>query len=416
VKPAGGRGARRSLAALLAAACVLGAAPGGAARAAAPRPRTVVSGLEFPTAIAFDARGRMYVGEKPGRVRVVRGGELRRQPLVEVPTTVDALEQGLLGLAVSPDDRFVYLYATEPDGATNSVMRVPTTGGRPEVIVDGLTASVYHNGGGLAFDRGGMLLVSHGDSHGGEVAQDPAALGGKVYRLTPAGAPAPDNPFGDSPALAIGLRNPFGLAIDPLSGAAFVTENGPEADDEINRVDPGTNHGWPLVTGRDFPADGTVSGYRPPLLEYPEIVVPTGLAFAPPGAALPAYAGDLFFGTYGEQTVHRVRLDADRSEALSDDIFVREDEPVLALAWGPEGLYYSTPTAVKVVGIARGGRPRSGGGQEGAALEPASEAPPAASDESGDAGPLLALAAGAAAAVAVLLVVLRERRRRPPLR
>jgi glucose/arabinose dehydrogenase len=115
----------------------------------------VVSGLEFPTAIAFDARGRMYVGEKPGRVRVVRGGELRRQPLVEVPTTVDALEQGLLGLAVSPDDRFVYLYATEPDGATNSVMRVPTTGGRPEVIVDGLTASVYHNGGGLAFDRGG---------------------------------------------------------------------------------------------------------------------------------------------------------------------------------------------------------------------------------------------------------------------
>lgn len=400
-------------------ACLLGGAPERVVWARSdPRPRTVVSGLDFPTAIAFDSRGVMYVGEKAGRVSVVRDGNIDPRPLAEVPTVLEVLEQGLLGLAVSPDDRFVYFYVTAPDGATNSVMRVPARGGRPEVVLDGLTASIYHNGGGLAFDDDGMLLVAHGDAHGGAPAQDPAALAGKVYRLTAAGRPAPGNPFGDSPSLAVGLRNPFGLAVDPVSGAPFVTENGPQADDEINRIDPGGNYGWPLVTGPDVPEAGTVADYRPPLLNYPDIVVPTGLAFAPERVALPAFAGDLFFGTYAEQTVHRVRLADDRSEALSDEVFVREDEPVLALAWGPEGLYYSTPSAIKVVEIAA----RSGGGSGPEEAEPEGEAaptePPGEGGEAGAPSPpegegasalVVALVAGAAVAAGVAL--LRARRR-----
>ena len=67
------------------------------------------------------------------------------------------------------------------------------------------------------------------------------------------------------------------------------------------------------------------------------------------------YAGDVFYGTYGEQTIHRVRLNEARDAAVSDEIFVSEDEPIIALEWGPRGLYYSTPTAIKVIEIAKVG-------------------------------------------------------------
>ncbi|CAN5630577.1 hypothetical protein BH24ACT26_BH24ACT26_03470 [soil metagenome] len=323
----------------------------------APAPETVAEGLEFPTGIAFGSGGRMFVNERAGRVRVVDRGRLEDEPVAEIPTTTTG-ETGLLGVAVSPDDRFLYVFVTAPDGATNGVMRVPVGGGEPEPVLEGLPASVYHNGGGVAFDDDGMLLVSNGEQHDGDRAQDPDALGGKVYRFTPDGGVPDDNPFGGSPALAIGLRNPYGLTVDPVSGTAFVTENGPSAHDEIDRIVPGGNYGWPIVSGRAADsglaeeAQELQGSYRDPLIDLPEIVVPTGIAFADPATAPGSIAGDLFFATYGEGTIHRVRLNDERDEVVSDEIFVDAGEPVIALAWGPRGLYFSTPDAVKVLPLA----------------------------------------------------------------
>ena len=301
--------------------------------------RTVVDGLEFPTAIGFLPDGRMVVNERPGRVRVVRDGRLETRPLATIPTTTSG-ERGLLGLAVAPDGASVYVFATAPDGESNRVLRVPLGGGAPAVVVDGLPGGVYHDGGGVAFDGMGRLLVSNGEVHDRGLAQDPNALGGKIYRLTAEGRPAPGAPFGRSPALAIGLRNPFAIAVDPVSGAIFATENGPTGHDELNRVDPGMNYGWPLVaglaSGRSVPPS-----YRDPLIDYPRTVVPTGIAFSP--------AGELFFGTYAEGTIHRVRLDAARQRVVSDEVLHDAEEPVVAVAWGPDGLYFSTPDAVRVI-------------------------------------------------------------------
>jgi glucose/arabinose dehydrogenase len=365
----------------------------------APAVRTVVDGLEFPTAIAFDSAGNMYVNERPGRIRVVRGGELAPRPLAEIPTTVTG-ETGLLGLALSPDEDYLYAFVTDPSGETNEVVRLPVRGGRIETIVSGLPADVYHNGGGVAFDGDGMLLVSNGEQHSSARAQDPDVLGGKVYRFTSEGAVAPDGPFGDSAALAIGLRNPFGLAVDPVSGNAFVTENGPSAHDEVDRIVPGGNYGWPLVSGRAEGLAGETSdmpgAYQDPLLDYPDIVVPTGITFADLRTAPVSLRGDLFFATYGEEAIHRVRLSSERTAAASDEVFAHVDEPVVALAWGPRGLYFTTPTAVELIPLRRaprsgqppsprrhltnGGRGRAGG-------------PEASSDASRGSGLLRALAA-----------------------
>lgn len=364
------------VASALSVAALAGVALTGPVACAAQRPaaeaQTVVDGLEFPTGIAFDAAGTMYVTEKVGRLRVVTGRQLEPDPLAEFLTNSGG-EAGLLGVASEPGARgaggAVYVFVTDPELDENRVMRVPLDGSQPQLVLDGLPASSYHNGGGLAFDDDGMLLVANGERHEGELAQDPAALGGKVYRVTPQGEVAPDNPFGDLPAYALGLRNPFGIAVDPVSGAPFVTENGPGGNDEVNRIVAGGNYGWPLVMGvAPDPPDVTAGEYREPLIDHPETVVPTGIAFADPANARRAYSGDLFYATYGEQAIHRVRLDASRARALNDGVFVATGEPVIALAWGPRGLYYSTPSAVKLLPLA---------------ADPASDRRPAASPDRG---------------------------------
>ncbi|MBW3594902.1 MAG: PQQ-dependent sugar dehydrogenase [Actinobacteria bacterium] len=289
----------------------------------------------------------MYVNERAGRVRVVERGKLRAEPLATIPTTT-AGETGLLDVAVSPDGEMLYVFATHPGAGANRVLALPASGGDPEVVVDGLPAALYHNGGAVAFDDDGNLLVSNGEIHDSGDAQDPDQLGGKIYRFTPSGSAVEGNPFGA--AIALGLRNPFGMTVDPLTGDAFVTDNGPTSHDEVNRIVVGGNYGWPDVLG--IAGDARPSGpgdYHDPVSVREDIVVPTGIAVADPATAQEDVAGDVFYGTYAEQTIRRIELNESRDTALSDEVFIEEDDPVIAVEWGPRGLYYSTPTAIKVI-------------------------------------------------------------------
>ena len=134
----------------------------------------------------------------------------------------------------------------------NRLERLPAggdTAGAPQVLLDTVPATnAYHNGGDLLFGADGMLYVSVGEAHEPARAQDPADLGGKVLRLTPHGTPTPGNPFGA--AFTMGHRNSFGLCLDPATGTVWETENGPDHDDEVNRLVAGDDYGWPEVTGR----------------------------------------------------------------------------------------------------------------------------------------------------------------------
>src|SRR5207249_6409161 len=66
-------------------------------------------------------------------------------------------------------------------------------------------------------------------------------------RLNSDGSVPADNPFPGSAVYALGLRNPWGLAFDPLGGSAYVTDNGSHGHDEVNRIVPGGNYGSPEV-------------------------------------------------------------------------------------------------------------------------------------------------------------------------
>lgn len=314
-----------------------------------PDPETFVSGLDFPAGLAFVDEDTLLVNERSGAVRVVEDGSLVEGPIARIPTTTEG-ETGLLGIAVHPTGEAAFVFATDPDGSHNSIWRIPLGDpGDVRKVVEDLPAAGYHNGGGVAFDRDGMLLVSNGEQHSSDRAQDPNVLGGKVYRFTPDGDVPDDGPYAPSPTLAFGLRNPYGLTIDPETGDAWVTENGPSSFDEVNRVEAGGNYGWPVLNG---PGDGSglQGDYHDPVLAYEDIIVPTGLAFAGPDAK-PGVRGDLFFGTFGEGSIHRVRLNADRDAAVSDEVIVR-GEQVIGMTWGPGGLYYTTPDSVRFIALA----------------------------------------------------------------
>jgi glucose/arabinose dehydrogenase len=239
-------------------------------------PQVVASRLEAPWGLAFLPDGDALVSERDsGRIlRVGPGAEAR--VVAVVPGVAPGGEGGLLGLAVSPGfarDQLVYAYlSAEGD---NRIVRFRLGGGQVEVLLAGIPRAGIHNGGRIAFGPDGMLYAGTGDADERGTAQDPGSLGGKILRLEPDGGVPGDNPDPGSPVWSLGHRNVQGLAWDG-QGRLFATEFGQNRVDEVNRIEPGGNYGWPEVEGT-----GGGERFRDPLVTWPTAQAsPSGAAVA----------------------------------------------------------------------------------------------------------------------------------------
>ncbi|HLZ36790.1 MAG TPA: PQQ-dependent sugar dehydrogenase [Mycobacteriales bacterium] len=237
-------------------------------------PSVIVTRLAVPWGLAFLPDGSALVSERDtGRIVLVgrRGGTPRQVARVDA---VPGGEAGLLGLAVSPTyrtDRLVYAYYTS--ARDNRIVRF-RLGQPPRLVFSGIPKAGNHDGGRIAFRPDGMLYVGTGDAAVRTRSQDPASLGGKILRLTPDGRPAPGNPFRGSPVWSLGHRNVQGLAWDGAK-RMYATEFGQNRFDEVNRIVPGGNYGWPVVEGR-----GGAPRFRDPLVVWPTSQAsPSGAAF-----------------------------------------------------------------------------------------------------------------------------------------
>jgi glucose/arabinose dehydrogenase len=222
----------------------------------APRPRVagdVATGLSVPWGLAFLPDGTALLTERDTeKVKAVTpSGDVRTVGRVQGVESTG--EGGLLGLGVSPDyasDSTVFVYFTH--GSENVVARMTYDGhglSGQRTVLDGIPAGPIHNGGRIAFGPDGYLYVGTGESGQSGLSQDLDSLGGKILRITPEGDPAPGNPFDGSPVWSLGHRNVQGLAWD-REGRMWASEFGQNTWDELNRIEPGKNYGWPVVEGR----------------------------------------------------------------------------------------------------------------------------------------------------------------------
>ena len=341
----------------------------------------VITGLSNPWALAFLPDRRMLITERGGKLRLRQadgsapaGGD----NVSGVPAVLVAGQGGLLDVAVDPafgTNRRIYLSFAEGTANANG-----TAVARAELDPDARTLSnlvvifrqqpkvdsTGHFGSRLVFDRNGQLFVTLGerqvDAQRG-FAQDKSRDNGKVMRITTDGAPSVGNPFtalGSTHQDSIwsyGHRNPQGAALHPFSGELWVSEHGPQGGDEINRVVPGANYGWPVISyGQEYGTtmqvgEGTAkAGMEQPVAYWETIdgsawtggqkssIAPSGLAFYT-ADGIPQWKGSLFTGALagtalwrltlnGNTVTARERLLADRGERIRD---VRQ---------GPDGWLY----------------------------------------------------------------------------
>jgi glucose/arabinose dehydrogenase len=325
--------------------------------------QVVATGLEHPWAVAFLPEGRFLVTERPGRMRIVAADGKLGPPLPGLPEVAAAGQGGLLDVVLDSGferNRTLFFCFSEPGAGGNS-----TALARAQLAADGSrledvkvifsqkpkVASNLHFGCRIAEARDGNLFLALGERFSRkEDAQKLDNHLGKVVRLTKDGAPAPGNPFaGRAGALpeiwSYGHRNPQGAAIAP-DGALWVNEHGPQGGDEINVVQAGRNHGWPVITYGENYGGGPIGegitrreGMEQPLHYWVPSIAPSGMAFLTSDRYGPAMKGNLFVGSLKFAYLDRIELSGGKV-LREHKLIAQQGERVRDVRQGPDGLLY----------------------------------------------------------------------------
>jgi aldose sugar dehydrogenase len=350
----------------------------------------VARNLHFPTAIDFLGNDDFLISEKnTGNVyRIIKGNVTG--PLIHIGVGSKD-ERGLLGIAISAnedksseDNNFVYLYYTQC--VKNKVTRSQDCGNyiykyllesknntliAPKLIVKlpGLPGP-SHNGGKLLMDKDKNLFVTIGDLQTTKFNQNSTGYDTKaqnilngtspdgragILRITQDGKPVGTGILGNNYPLnlyyAYGIKNSFGIGLDPLTDNLWDTENGPQFGDEINLVKPGFNSGWEKVQGVwklnqtrekegifndsnkevefvDFSGKGK---YSSPEFVWDRPVAPTALAFLNSNKLGQQYKNDIFVGSAKKGTIFHFDLTQDRKSLdltgdLADLVYSKKDD------------------------------------------------------------------------------------------
>jgi glucose/arabinose dehydrogenase len=325
-----------------------------------------ITSFDEPWAMTFMPDGRMLVTEKKGNLYIVNQQGQKTRAISGVPD-VDYGGQGGLGdVALHPDfadNNMIYLsYAEAGPGNTRgaAVARAVLTedGGRgslsnveviwrqyPKVVGRGHYAHriVFHDG---------YMWISSGDRQKFTPAQDMQSNVGKILRLNDDGSVPEDNPFVDYysedafvddegvyPEIwSLGHRNPLGIAFD-LDGQLWVTEHGPAGGDELNRIEPRANYGYPVVSngnhydGRPIPDHDTRPEFAAPAISWTPVIAP-GNMIAYDGDMFGDWKGDLLISGLATRAIIRIELDGDEArEAARYPMGAR----IRSVVQGPDG-------------------------------------------------------------------------------
>ena len=307
------------------------------------------TGLKYPTTMYFVGDDILVLEKNTGKViRISDNGVLYNEPALDVPVIQDN-EAGLLGIVYLSNH--VYLSFTESlsgfdkrdrENARNAVYQYDWNGEKltnPILIKElpGHLSSIHH-GGVITTGLNNEIYFVIGDQEQRTIFQnipiDATYETGSIFKI--------DTESKNSVELfAVGIRNSFGLAVDPVTGYLWDTENGIDKFDEINLVKPGFNSGWISIMGPSYRVDADLSTLNPkpfenfvysdPEFSWHVTVAPTAIAF-PDKDSFERYSDWLFVGDYNNGRIYNFQLNSDRTgfvfynQKLSDLVLDDNDE------------------------------------------------------------------------------------------
>lgn len=329
---------------------------------------TVTEGLVHPWSMTWLPNGDMLVTERPGRLRIVRGGRLLAEPVAGLPAIRAGGQGGLLDVVLHPNfatNRFIYISYAKPNAddsqGTTAVIRGRWENDRLVNVEEIFEAKAWtggrgHHGSRLAFDRDGYLFITVGDRQAppsgnleAHPAQDLLTHHGTTLRLHDDGRVPADNPFvGRTDALAeiwsYGHRNAQGMAVHPVSNDVWQNEHGPQGGDELNLIQAGKNYGWPVVgygvnyrSGSAIHAATLREGMENPVHIWVPSIATSGLLVYT-GDAFPGWRGNLFVGGMAGQQLARLTLDGQR--VVNEETLAQNMGRIRDVRQGPDGFIY----------------------------------------------------------------------------
>ncbi|WP_333862483.1 PQQ-dependent sugar dehydrogenase [Chitinophaga sp.] len=328
--------------------------------------KMLAEGLSKPWGITPLPDGRLLITEKTGTMRIATTDGKLSEPITGLPEVNSKGQGGLLGLRVDPDfasNRMVYWVFSEqrPGGTLTSVAKGKLSA--DEKKIEGATViyratpeydGTLHYGGRILIDKEGNLLVSTGERSDLKTrpqAQDLKSGLGKIVRITKDGQPAAGNPFAGNadarPELySYGHRNVQGLAFHPVTGDLWETEFGPRGGDELNRVEPGKNYGWPTITyGLEYSGKKIgdsiqqKAGLEQPVYYWDPVLSPSGMTFYT-GTDIPEWKNNLFIT--GLSSTHIARLVIENNKVVGEELILpKEGQRFRDITQGNDGALYT---------------------------------------------------------------------------
>ena len=328
--------------------------------------KVLATTLKSPWGIAPLPDGRLLITEKRGTMRIVTKTGTVGDSIAGIPAVNPSGQGGLLGVTLDPafaTNRMVYwaFSLKNDEGNQTAVAKGKLSADEKSfenVAVIYRATPAYkgnlHYGGRVLFDKAGNLMVSTGERSDLETRPQAQWLNsslGKVLRLTKDGKPAPGSPFeGKADARAeiysYGHRNVQGLAMHPVTGEIWEAEFGPRGGDEVNRLQPGKNFGWPTITyGIEYagPKVGEgiqqKAGMEQPVYYWDPVISPSGMTFYT-GTNIPEWKNNLFIGSLSG--MHVLRLVIENNKVTGEErLLSSENQRFRDVKQGADGALYA---------------------------------------------------------------------------
>jgi len=334
--------------------------------------QVVYDGLSSPVTMAFLGPDDFLVAENNGTVQRIVNGSILAKPILQLNVTGD----GLLGIATSSniyrsqnsstaEPIYVFLYyvtkkhvPSDPLGVTETMWNnlhryelVNNTLANPRLLLE-LPAGYNHNGGPILMSTDNQsLYLSVGDIENqsfkvvptkalnNKTGSEPDGTGGILhvtFNGTATSQESLDKTYPTNLYHAYGIRQSFGMDLDPLTGKLWDTENGANWGDEINLVEKGFNGGWDKVQGiwKDHIRDDSFNSsdktydpknlfnfdgkgqYRSPEFIWKYTVGPTALKFMTTDKMGKEYKNDMFVGDVNNGRIYNFKLSENRTELV----------------------------------------------------------------------------------------------------